>query len=202
MRLLLLYLRSRRVPVALVVAAAGVAALSWIDHLTDHRVATTLALFAVIAGTAAAGPGLAGPDVELDRTAGIGWPPRRAAHLLTVGGAVVGLIAATALTGDQLGPAGQVTRNVAGMVGLLALGAARFGSGRAWIPPLTWTLMAMVGRAQFWPSESAAAYQRMLTWMVQPEGSAPAGWTAVGLAVAGVLTYAVAGPHRTGSTSG
>jgi hypothetical protein len=202
MRLLLLYLRSRRVPVAFVAAVAGVAALSWVDHLTDHRVAATLALFAVIAGTSAAGPGLAGPDVELDRTAGIGWPPRRAAHLLAMGAAVVGLVAATALTGDQLAPAGQVTRNVAGMVGLLALGAALLGSARAWIPPLTWTVLAMVGQAQWWPSPGAETYQRVLTWMVQPDGSTSAGWTAAAVAVAGGLTYAVAGPRRTGSTAG
>jgi hypothetical protein len=196
MRLLLLYLRSRRVPAALAVAVSVVAAVWWIDQLTDHRMTGALGLLAVVAGAAAAGPGLAGHDVHLDRTAAIGWPPRRMAHLFAAGGIVIGLVAATALTGDRLAPAGEIVRDTGGMVGLLALGAVMFGGGRAWIPPLTWTLASLTALRQLWPpAPDAPTYQHVLTWMLQPAESTSAGWTAAGLAVTGILAYAIAGPR-------
>jgi hypothetical protein len=199
MRLLLLYIRSRRVPTTLAGAVASIAALWWIDQATDHRVAGRLALLAVVSGIVAASPGLAGPDVDLDRTAAIGWAPRRAAHLLAAGATVIGIIAATALSGDELAPAGQVTRDAAGMVGLLALGAVLLGASLAWIAPLTWTLLAMTGLTQLWPpSADTATYQRILTWMIQPAESTVAGWTAAGLAAVGILAYAIVGPRSAG----
>lgn len=191
MRLLLLYLRSRQVPAALAAAVGSVAVLWWLGQATDDpTVHATLALLAVAAGTAAAGSGLAGADIDLDRTAAIAWPPRRAAHVLAVGAAIIGIVAATALTGHQLAPARQIARDAVGMSGLVALGAATLGASRAWVVPLTWTLLVLL-----WVPAAAATYQQVLTWMLQPVASKPAAITASVLGVTGILAYAVLGPR-------
>ena len=192
MRFLALYLRSRGVPLAVAASAGSVAALWSIDRATDHRGAGALALLAVVAATLAAGPGLAGPDVDLDRTAAIPWPPRRAAHVVAAGAAVVGLVTATWFTGDQLAPAAQVTRDAIGMSGLIALGAVTLGANQAWIPPLSWTLLAWTLMALPW--SLPASYRQVLTWMLQPADATPAIVTALVLGAAGVLAYAVLGP--------
>jgi hypothetical protein len=191
MRLLLLYLRSRQVPAALAAAVGSVAVLWWLSQATDDpTVHATLGLLAVAAGTAAAGTGLAGADIDLDRSAAVAWPPRRAAHVIAVGGAIIGIVAATALTGDQLAPARQTVRDGVGMSGLVALGAATLGASRAWVVPLTWTLLVLL-----WVPAADATYQQVLTWMVQPTDTAAATNAALVLGATGVLAYAILGPR-------
>jgi hypothetical protein len=166
-----------------------------LSQATDDPTArATLALLAVVAGAAAAGSGLAGADIDLDRTAAIAWPPRRAAHVIVGGAAVIGIVTATAFTGDQLAPTAQVTRDAIGMIGLIALGAATLGAGRTWIPPLTWTLLAWTLPDLPWSSLATTTYQQVLTWMVQPAETTSATITAVILGAAGALTYAILGP--------
>jgi hypothetical protein len=194
MRLLVLYARSRSLPLAVAAAAGIVAALWWIGRAAGHRVDGVLALLAVVAATLAAGPGLAGADVDLDRTAAIRWPPRRAAHAVAVGAAVVGMVTATWCTGDQPAPAAQVTRDAVGITGLIALGAATLGADRAWLPPLSWTLLSWTAMTLPWPS--AATHRQVLAWMLQPADATPATVTAAVLGAGGVLVYAVLGPAR------
>jgi hypothetical protein len=196
-RLLVLYLRSRHVPVAVAAAVGGVAGLWLLGQAFDGlRADPMLGLLAVVAGTAAAGPGLAGADGDLDRTAALPWPPRRAAHAVAAGAAVAGIVAAAALTGDQFAPVGRVVRDAAGMSGLLALGAAGFGASRAWLPPLTWTLVAWNLPGPPWPVPAAATVRQVLTWMLQPANTAAATVTALALATTGVLAYARLGARR------
>jgi hypothetical protein len=191
MRLLLLYLRYRQVPAALAAAVGSVAVLWWLSQATDDpTLHATLGLLAVAAGTAAVGTGLAGADIDLDRSAAIAWPPRRAAPVVAVGGAIIGIVAATALTGDQLAPARQIVRDAVGMSGLVALGAATLGASRAWAVPLTWILLVPL-----WVPAAGATYQQVLTWMLQPAASAPAAITASVLGATGVLAYAILGPR-------
>jgi hypothetical protein len=194
MRLLVLYLRSRNLPLAVAGAAGSVAALWSIDRATDHRMAGLVALLAVVAATLAAGPGLAGADIDLDRTAAVPWPPRRAAHLAAAGAAVIAMVTATWVTGHQLAPAGQVTRDTIGMTGLIALGAATLGANQAWIPPLSWTLLSWTVTALPWPSP--ATHRQVLTWMLQPTDATAATVTALVLGATGVVVYAVAGPAQ------
>jgi hypothetical protein len=198
MRWLALYLRSRSVPAALAAALGAAAALWWLHHAIDHpQPRPLLALLAAVAGTAAIAPGLAGADHDLDRTAAIAWPPRRAAHITTGAAIVAGLLAATALTGDPLAPAGPIARNVIGLGGLVALGAAALGSTRAPLLPVTWTLLVL----RFSPAlggtpPTRPSYKQALTWMIQPAGTTSATATAVLLGVAGTLAYAVFGARR------
>jgi hypothetical protein len=108
------------------------------------------------------------------------------------GAAVVGMVTATWFTGDQLAPAEQLTRDAIGMTGLSALGAATLGANRAWIPPLSWTLLSWTLMEVPWPSP--ATYRQVLTWMLQPADATPATVTALVLGATGVLAYAVLGP--------
>ena len=190
MRLLVLYLRSRSLPLAVAAAVGSVAAMWSVNLATDHRTAGLLALLAVVAATLAAGPGLAGSDIDLDRTAAIPWPPRRAAHVVAAGAAVIGVVTATWLTGEQLAPAAQVTRDAVGMTGLTALAAATLGASHAWMPPLTWTMLALL-----WAPPATAPYQQVLAWMVQPAHTTPATVTALVLGAGGLVAYAVLGPR-------
>ncbi len=196
----MLYVRSRQVPAALVAAVGSVAALWSLTQATDDaQLHATLGLMAVVAATAAAGTGLTGADVDLDRTAAIAWPPRRAVHLVVACAVVIAIVAATALTGDELAILGRATRDAIGMIGLLGLGAAALGASHAWIPLLTWTLLASTVLRELWPHPDAA-YETALMWMLQPPGTATATVTALILGLAGALAYAFLGPRGGRST--
>ena len=185
MRLLSLYLRSRRVPAALAAVLVSTVAL-WSIGLAgvDAKTRLVLAVLAAAIGTAALAPGLVGADPALDRTAALSWPPRRAGHVLAMAAVVAGVLAATVLTGDPLATATVALRNAAGLAGLVALAAAALGAGLAWLPPVAWTaVVVMVG-------PQAGGYREALTWMVQPGGTASATVTALAVGAAGALAYA------------
>jgi hypothetical protein len=192
MRLLTLYLRSRRVPAALAVAG-GLVVVTWSvwSVSSNHRtVGTEMVVLTVLLAVAALTATLGGPDDALDRTAGLRWPPRRAAHLLAAFLVVVLLLSLTRVTGARFAPAGLVVRDTAGMLGLTALGAATIGTARAWFLPLGWTLPAVM----FPRAEPLAA--EILTWPAQPPSSTAAAVTAGLLTVAGLIAYAATGPAR------
>lgn len=197
MRWLTLYLRCRSVPVAVAAVLGTTTALWLLGHTTDDpQPRGVLAVLAVLAGTAATAPGLAGADIDLDRTAAFPWPPRRAAHVLVAGAGVAGVLAATALTGDALANAGRIARDVTGMGGLVALGAATLGAARAWLPPVTWTLLALPLSPPLGTQPAGPTYKLVLTWMVQPTDMTSATVTAVSLGVVGTLAYARFGTRR------
>jgi hypothetical protein len=192
MRFLTLYLRSRRVPAAAATVLASVAVLWFLGTSTDDpQGRLPIAVLALSVGMSAIAPGLAGADLDLDRTAAIRWPPRRAAHVLAGAVLVTAALAATALTGDPMAPFQLILRDALGLAGLVALGAATLGAGRAWLLPVTWSLVTMVAGARngSWPRE-------LLTWAAQPEGTTSATVTAVVLGGAGILAYAAAGSRR------
>lgn len=193
MRPLRLYLRSRRVPVALATTVTTVAGLAWLNRVTDHTPA--LPLLAVLVGAALTGPGLAGDDIELDRTAAWRWPLWRTVHIGAAGVAVVAVVTAPAVVGAPVAPLGQVLRDAVGLVGLVALTAATLGAQHAWIPPVTWSLLALTVLPRLWPPGEPTLSERVLTWMVQPAGPAPT-TTAVTLGVVGAIAYAARGPRR------
>jgi hypothetical protein len=196
-RPLVLYLRSRAVP-ASAAAVLGCAVALWALGLAiDHRQGRALAaLLVASAATTAIGHGLAGPDYDLDRTAAIAWPPRRAAHVVAAVATVIAALAATALAGEQMTHAGQLARNVAGLTGLLALGAVVLGATQAPLLPLIWTIPALWWAPPMAQPPTRPAYKVMLTWMVQPADARAATVAAVVLAAAGAAAYAVLGSRR------
>lgn len=192
MRWLTLYLRSRRIPVALA-ASAGSVALMWSlwAAFSDARdVDVPVVILTVLCAVAMLTATLAGPDDALDRTGSLPWPRRRAAHLLGGLAVVLLLLLATLLTGARFGPAALVVRDTAGLLGLTALGAATVGTARSWFLPLAWTLLALV------VSLPDAGWAQVVTWQVQDPRNHVAGLTAGLLTAAGLLAYTMAGPAR------
>ncbi|MDM4720226.1 hypothetical protein QTQ03_11805 [Micromonospora sp. WMMA1363] len=192
MRWLTLYLRSRRVPVALAVAA-GSAAISWclwVVNSDSRDVGTPMVILTVLVIVATTTTTLAGPDDALEGTASLRWFPRRAVHLLAAFALVLILLLPTLHTDARFGPAGLVIRDAAGLIGLTALGAATIGAGRSWLLPLGWTLPAVV-----FPLTETASGQ-IFTWQSQAPDNRTAAITAAVLAVQGLVTYAMAGPAR------
>jgi len=192
MRWLTLYLRSRRVPIALT-ASAGCTVVMWSlwsafsnarDAGVPMVILTVLLLVAAVTAT------LAGPDDSLERTAALSWPARRAAHLLAALAVVVVLLLATLVTGARFGPAGLVLRDAAGLLGLTALGAVTIGASRSWFLPLGWTLASLVF------SVSGMTSSEILTWQAQAPSNKTAAITAALLAAGGLIAYATAGPAQ------
>lgn len=193
MRWLTLYLRSRRVPVALV-ATGGCAAFvwsSWAVLSTSRDVTPQLVVLTVLLMVATLTATLAGPDDALDRTAARSWPPLRIAHLLTASAVVIGPLLATLPTEARFAPAALVVRDAAGLLGLTALGAATIGVPRAWFGPLGWTLTVVVVSPA-----SDRRWHQVLTWQSHAPDSRAAAAMAGLLAVGGLIAYALAGPAR------
>ncbi|MEU7617646.1 hypothetical protein AB0B27_16370 [Micromonospora rifamycinica] len=191
----LLYLRSRRVPLALAAAVGGLAAL-WTTYLIfakERDVTPMMVVLTVLLMVAALAPTLGGPDESLDRTASMRWPWRRALHLLAGLLVVLVVLLATLRTGARFGPAALVVRDAAGLLGLTALCATVFGAARSWFLPLGWTIIAAI-----YPQ--GGTWGATATWQGQPPDSRAATVAAAVLAVGGLVTYALAGPARRASS--
>ncbi|MCE7001869.1 hypothetical protein LWC34_03315 [Kibdelosporangium philippinense] len=175
--MLVLYLRSRGVPAALatlVLVTVGVWAL-------DSR-AVEILLLTVAMGVAVTSAGLAGADVQLDRTGAIPWPLWRATHLVMVGLAVFGLVTAVDLWDMSV-----VLRDTAGLAGLTGLATAVLGNQLAWTLPALWVAVCIVGQ----PDNEA------LMWLAQSADSTPAVVMASVLGTVGLAAYALTGPRGT-----
>ncbi|MEV6597244.1 hypothetical protein AB0M36_10320 [Actinoplanes sp. NPDC051346] len=206
MRWLSLYLRSRGVP-PIAGAGLGLVALAWTPWTMFSKtrdVDFPYVLLIVVLLVSAVSVTLAGPDDALDRTAAKPWRPRRLAHLLVTYALITAVLLATLATPARFGPAAEVSRDVAGLLGLTALGAALLGAHRSWFLPLLWTLPALYisaiagegGAAEGPPSWTRQA----LTWMMQPIDSRPAAIVAAALAIAGLLAFSLRGtPPRPAS---
>ena len=193
----MLYLRSRAAPataVAMLVCAVALWAIGLAVHDPQARALT--ALLAALAATTAIGHGLGGPDHDLDKTAAIAWQPRRAAHIIVAGAAVLAALAATALAGEQITNASLLARNVAGLTGLVALGAVGLGAAQAPLLPVIWTVVVLWWAPPLGEPPTRPTYKVVLTWMAQPPDARAATIAAVILATAGVVTYAALGSRR------
>jgi hypothetical protein len=192
---LLLLARSRRLGPWLVTSAvvtAGFWALSlpWDDSSTSRA----LGLYAVAGITTAAGSTLAGPDLDLDRTAARAWHRLRLGHLLLIAAVALGCTTAVALTGSAFAPWEVLARNAAGFTGLAALGTVALGAGRAWSLPVI--VAAVVPYVSFQVGPDPDAWLQALLFCVQPPSSTAAGWAAGLLALSGAAAYTLRGPRH------
>ncbi|MFL1897945.1 hypothetical protein ACJWDR_02480 [Streptomyces tauricus] len=193
MRWLTLYARSRQVPASLaavVVSAVTAAVLSRDGGGGEGPPDPGLPVLVLAAGAMAVSVGLSGQDPALDRTAAIRWVPRRAAHVLFAGAVVAAVLLTTQIPGAPVATASFVVRDSAGLLGLVALGAALTGGQYAWTLPFAWLSFA------FFAPPPTSTPMRVATWMLLPPGTPSATWTAAILTTAGITAYALAGPRR------
>ncbi|MEU2978422.1 hypothetical protein [Streptomyces hirsutus] len=191
MRWLTLYARSRQVPASLAaVVISAVAAWTLARDGSGAPGDPRLPVLVLATGAMAASIGLGGQDLALDRTAAIRWVPRRAAHVLLAGAVVGTALLAVQTMGEDMATTAFVVRDSAGLMGLVALGAALSGGPYAWTLPFAWLSYSF-----FAPPPTSVPTQ-VATWMLLPPGTAAGTWTALVLTVAGTAAYAVAGPRR------
>ncbi|MFG2195428.1 hypothetical protein [Streptomyces sp. NPDC048639] len=191
MRWLTLYARSRQVPASLAAVVISALAVGALAQDGDGGPGDPqLPVLALTAGVTAASIGLGGQDLALDRTAAIRWVPRRAAHVLLIGTVVCAVLLAVRTVGDELATTAFIIRDCAGLMGLVALGAAMCGAHLAWTPPVAWLSFSL-----FAPSPTNVPLE-VANWMLLPPGTATGTWTALVLAVVGTAAYAIAGPRR------
>lgn len=186
MRRLVLHLRARHAPAAAGVAllAAVGAWLAWLLASDTRQIGPPTTAFAVALAAVAAAQTLSGADESLERTAAVDWPRLRAVHLLVVFALLVGLFSVSQATPAQFGPLGFVLRDVAGLLGLVALGATGLGSQRAWFAPVAWCVIALP-----YGGPTTDRGLQVLTWMIQPVDVGASTITAIVLAVAGTGAY-------------
>ncbi|MER7848990.1 hypothetical protein ABTZ03_34195 [Kitasatospora sp. NPDC096077] len=191
MRWLVLYARSRQVPLsaaAVVLMTSALWALTRPDGAgTEHQAQTVLVLSANVA---ACSIGLGGTDVVLERTAGLCWAPRRLAHALLIGVFAGAVVLAVRAAGAGLAPVEVIVRDCAGLVGLAALGTVLCGAAFAWTLPTAWLAVVLLTPA---PNGTVGA---VLHWLTFPPGTTASTGTALVLLGAGASVYAVVGPRR------
>ncbi|MFG2469566.1 hypothetical protein ACGFXB_29485 [Streptomyces canus] len=191
MRWLTLYARSRQVPAALAAVLIG-AVTVWALARDGNAgpVDPRLPVLVLTTGAMAVSVGLGGQDLALDRTAAIRWMPRRAAHVLLAGVAVAASLLTVQTMGVSMATTAFVVRDSAGLMGLVALGAALSGGQYAWTLPFAWLSLV------FFAPPPTSAPMHVAMWMLLPPGTAAGTWTALVLTVVGSTAYTVAGPRR------
>jgi hypothetical protein len=190
-RWLTLYARSRQVPASLAaVVASAVAVWALARYGGEAPGDPRLPVLVLAAGAMAASVGLGGQDFALERTAEIRWVPRRAAHVLLAGTVVGAVLLSVQIMGEDMATTAFVVRDSAGLMGLVALGAALSGGQYAWTLPFAWLSFT------FFAPPATSTPMRVATWMLLPPGTAAGTWTALVLTVAGTTAYAFAGPRR------
>jgi hypothetical protein len=84
-----------------------------------------------------------------------------------------------------------IVRGPVGFGGLVGLSVVVLGTGRARLVPVGWIAAVLVGG---W--SGGEWYTKLLTWMIQPAGTTSATLTALALAAAGTIAYALRGAAR------
>ncbi|MFF2202036.1 hypothetical protein [Streptomyces sp. NPDC058145] len=194
---LLLYARSRALPLTLLALAGTTAFAVWaagsLDaYLDPYRRVPVVALAPLLAA-AVIGTSLYSASDELDRTAVRPWWPRRLAQLGALT-ALAALVLPLAVLGhaETFGPP-AVVRNTLGCTGVTAAAAVVLGARLSWLPAFGYVTAVYLA--------SSGARGRAVTvwaWPMQP-GAQPGAWAAALTAfVVGAALYAVRGARAEG----
>jgi len=194
---LLLYARSRALPVTLAALAGTTAFAVWGAHSLDayldpYRRVPVVALAPLLAA-AVIGVSLHTDSGELDRTAVRPWWPRRLTHLLGLTALAAALLP-TAVLGDALvfGPPAMI-RNTLGCTGVTAAAAVLLGARMSWLPAFGYVSAVYLA--------SNGASGRAVTvwaWPMQPGAQAGAWVAALAAFVVGGALYVVRGARPDG----
>ncbi|MFE0424262.1 hypothetical protein [Streptomyces sp. NPDC058953] len=197
----LLYGRSRGLPVAFAALAVTLLVTAWAEPrlVREHGVVDPanrlpLTLLAPVVAAAVVGTGLHTPSAELDRAAARPWWWPRLLHVAGATGlAAAGL--ALALTGspDVYGSPAAI-RNLLGGVGLTLLTAVVAGAGPSWLPTALYSAVAYFVLIPADEAHTGAA--GVWGWAVQPGPQTGAWATAVTLFATGTAAWALLGSRR------
>ena len=150
LRLVRLYLASRRVLTCLLVLAACGVALGTALHWLPRTGAYSRQIPLIIEAGAAAAIGVTArsPFGEPERVTGARLPLLRLGAGLALGGAAFGALAAGSASGHLAGGTLGLLRDLGGLAGIALLAAAVAGGGLSWIGPIGYlgvTLPALTG---------------------------------------------------------
>jgi hypothetical protein len=195
LRLVRLYLTSRRVPVALALltglAALAWSALHWHWNIAGGAAARNFIPLTIESGAAAViAVTTYGPFGEPERAAGRWLPWLRLGASAGLTAAAFGLLAAAATAGVLPGGALALLRNVGGLVGVGLLAAVVLGGAFGWIGPMAYLLL----------TEGALAHRSTTPWIWSarlPHDRGAAICAALVVAVA-LLLITVRGPRESG----
>jgi hypothetical protein len=199
-RLLVLYVRSRGVPLALLaVAALSLLAAPTAAYLVGLpqfdgmarlpvAVAAALGVAVILAAT------LHSPTPELEASCPVPWRAWQGAHAgvaLALGVALLAPVLPATTYGT-----GVLLRDLVGFLGLALLTAILAGPRLAWTVPCAYaaTVYCVAGAGD-------EALRSVWAFPQQPAGSTTAWLTALTLGITGLLTWTIAGPNALAATS-
>lgn len=194
---LLLYARSRAVPLTLAALAATTACAVWaadsLDTFLDPYRRVPVVALAPLLAAAVIGTSLFSASDELDRTAVRPWWPRRLVQLTALTALASSALPLAVLGHPEIfGPPAMV-RNTLGCTGVTAAAAVLMGARLSWLPAFGYVSAVYLA--------SSGARGRAVTvwaWPMQP-GAATGAWVAALAAfVAGAALYAVRGARPEG----
>ncbi|MFI9805832.1 hypothetical protein ACIHEJ_15940 [Streptomyces sp. NPDC052301] len=194
---LVLYARSRALPLTLATLAGTTAFAVWaagrLDSYLDPDRRMPIVALAPLLASAAIGTSLHAASAELDATAVRPWWPRRLAHLLVLTALAAALLPPAVLGHTQtFGPPAMI-RNVLGCTGVTATAAALLGARLSWLPAFAYVSAVYLG--------GHGAHGRAATvwaWPMQPGAERGAWVAAFTLFVLGAALYSVRGERREG----
>ena len=198
-RLALLYLVSRRVPMALALLA-GLGALLWSALYWQWNIAGGPAAQLFIPLTIQAGAAAVialttfGPFGDQERAAGRRLPWLRLGTALALTAVAFGALAAGAAAGGMPGGTFALLRNLGGMTGVGLLTAAVLGGAFSWTGPMAYLLI----------SEGGLAHRSTTPWIwaTRPPHDHGGSLCACLVIVAGLVLITVRGPREPGRESG
>lgn len=194
---LVLYARSRALPVALAALAGTAAFAVWaagrLDAYLDPDRRVPIVALAPLLAAAVIGTSLHSASDELDRTAVRPWWPRRLAHLAALTALAAALLAPAVLGHAGTFGAPAVIRNVLGCAGVAGAAAVLLGARLSWLPAFAYVSAVYLGGAR---AQGRAA--TVWAWPMQPGAQWGAWAAALGAFALGSALYAVRGARAEG----
>ncbi|GGU74876.1 hypothetical protein GCM10010260_03480 [Streptomyces filipinensis] len=194
---LVLYARSRALPLTLAALAGTTAFAVWsagrLDSYLDPDRRVPVVALAPLLASAVIGTSLYTASAELDRTAVRPWWPRRLAQLALLTALAAALLPLAVLGHTEtFGPPAMI-RNTLGCTGFTALAAALLGARLSWLPAFAYVSAVYMG--------GHGAHGRAATvwaWPMQPGAERGAWVAAVTLFALGAALYAAVGARPEG----
>ena len=194
---LLLYARSRALPLTLAALTATAGFALWAAHRMDTYVdpdrRVPIVALAPLLAAAVIGASLYAPSEELDRTAVRRWWPLRLVQLAGLTGVAAALVAPAVLGHpDVFGPPALI-RNTLGCTGVTAAAAVLLGARLSWLPAFGY-----VSSVYLASSGVRGRAATVWAWPMQPGGQLGAWAVALAAFAVGGGLYVVIGARPEG----